>query len=167
MICSCGPRYQHQTIASVFSGTIRCAHEQLPCPYYLQSVQCLLITHHGWIFFRWFVQQTTNPFFVSSVLFTDEVTYGRDSITNFHNQHQQNPCGAIHDRHQLRLRISVWAGIVGDCLVGSHILPQCLTGNVDRDFLLNGLPQVLELVPLAVRAWFMHDGAPARFSWPV
>ena len=49
----------------------------------------------------------------------------------------------------------------------SHILAQCLTGNVDWDFLLNGLPQVLELVPLAVRVWFMHDGAPAHFSRPV
>lgn len=46
-------------------------------------------------------------------------------------------------------------------------MPQCLAGNVDRDFLLNGLPQVLELVPLAVRAWFMNDRAPARFSRPV
>jgi hypothetical protein len=95
--------------------------------------------------------------------------FDRDGITNF-NQHQcarGNPYGTIHDRHQLQVRISVWAGIVGDCLVGSHILPQCLTGNVDRDFLLNGLPQVLELVPLAVRAWYMRDGAPARFSRPV
>jgi len=107
-------------------------------------------------FCQWFVQQTTIPFFVSSLLFTDEVTYGRDGITNFHNQHQragENPCGAVHDRPQLQVRISVWAGIVGDCLVGSHILPQFLTENVDRDFLLNGLPHVLENVALAVRAW--------------
>jgi hypothetical protein len=60
----------------------------------------------------------------------------------------------------------VWAGIVGDCLVGPHVLPHRLTGTHYRDFLLHDLPKLLEDVPLAVRArmWYMHDGAPAHFS---
>jgi hypothetical protein len=38
-----------------------------------------------------------------------------------------------------------------------------------RDFLLHDLPQLLEIVPLAVRArmWYMRDGAPAHFSCAV
>jgi hypothetical protein len=60
----------------------------------------------------------------------------------------------------------VWAGIVGDCLVGPHVLPHRLTGNHYRDFLLHNLPNLLEDVPLAVRArmWYMHDGTPTYFS---
>jgi hypothetical protein len=35
-----------------------------------------------------FFQQTANPLFVSSMLITDEATFGRDGIGNFDNQHQ-------------------------------------------------------------------------------
>jgi hypothetical protein len=46
----------------------------------------------------------------------------------------------------------MWAGIVGECLVGLHILPHQLAGNHYQDFLLYDLPKLLEDVPLAVRA---------------
>jgi hypothetical protein len=60
----------------------------------------------------------------------------------------------------------MWAGIVGDCLVGPHVLSHRLKGNHYRDFLLHDLPKLPEDVPLAVRArmWYIHDGVPARFS---
>jgi hypothetical protein len=40
------------------------------------------------------------------------------------------------------------AGIVGDCLVGPHVLPHRFTGNHYRDFLSHDLPKLLEAVPL-------------------
>jgi hypothetical protein len=89
------------------------------------------------------------------VLFTDEATFGRHGITNFLNQHQwaeENPRGTFHARHQQHFRVNVWAGIVGDCLVGPRVLPRH-TGNVCSDFFLNVLPRLLENVPLAVRVW--------------
>jgi hypothetical protein len=55
----------------------------------------------------------------------------------------------------------VWASTVGDRLVGPHVFQQCQTDNVYSDFCLNGLPRLLKNVPLAVGAWFMHDGAAA------
>jgi hypothetical protein len=60
----------------------------------------------------------------------------------------------------------VWAGIVGDYLVGPHVLPHRLTGKHYRDFLLRDLPELLQDVQLAARArmWYVHDGAPAHFS---
>jgi hypothetical protein len=60
----------------------------------------------------------------------------------------------------------VWEGIIGDVLVGSHVLPQRLTGNSYRHFLENDLPTLLEDLPLVIRAhmWFMHDGDPPHFS---
>jgi hypothetical protein len=57
-------------------------------------------------------------------------------------------------------------GIVGDCLVGPHDLPHRPTGNHYRDFLLRGLPKLLEDVPLAVsaRMRYMHNSVPCCAS---
>ncbi|KAJ4431746.1 hypothetical protein ANN_20350 [Periplaneta americana] len=99
-----------------------------------------------------------------------EATFGRDGITNFHNEHvwaDRNPRAVFQARHQQQFRINVWAGIVGDCLVGPYVLPARLTGAIYRDFIQNTLPKLLhEDVPLNIRQnmWFMHDGAPAHFS---
>jgi hypothetical protein len=51
-------------------------------------------------------------------------------------------------------------------VVGLHVLSLRLTGNHYRDFLSNDLPDVLEDVPLAVRArmWYMHISGSAHFS---
>jgi hypothetical protein len=68
--------------------------------------------------------------------------------------------------HQQQFSVNVRAGIVGDCLVGPHVLPHRLTGNHYRDFLSYDLPKPLEGVPLAVRArmCYIHVGDPAYFS---
>jgi hypothetical protein len=55
-------------------------------------------------------------------------------------------------RHQQQFSSDVSAGIIGDCLVSPHLLPQRLTGNHYRDFLLHDPPELLEEVPLVVRA---------------
>jgi hypothetical protein len=62
--------------------------------------------------------------------------------------------------------INVWAGNVGDCLIGPRVLPHRLTASHYRDFLLHYLSELLEDVPLAVRArmWYMHDGVLAHLS---
>jgi hypothetical protein len=58
------------------------------------------------------------------VLFIDEARFGRDGIISIHNQHQwaeKNPHGVIHSSDQQQFSINVWAGIVGDWLVGPHV----------------------------------------------
>jgi hypothetical protein len=38
--------------------------------------------------YHWFLQEyVVNPFFVSSVPFTDKADFSRDGIINFHNNH--------------------------------------------------------------------------------
>jgi hypothetical protein len=56
--------------------------------------------------------------------------------------------------------------LVGERLVGPHILTHRLIDNDYRDNLSYDLPELMENVPLAVRApmWCMRDGAPARSS---
>jgi hypothetical protein len=60
-------------------------------------------------------------------------------------------------RNQCLLR-----GILSDQLSGLAVLPSRLTGAVCHCFLVNGLPVLLEHVPLHQRQhmWSMHDGAP-------
>lgn len=67
--------------------------------------------------------------------------------------------------HQYTFSLNVWAGIIGDHLLGPFFLPQTLNGDNYLHFLQNDLPNLLENVPLEIRGnmYFMHDGAPAHF----
>lgn len=93
------------------------------------------------------------------MFFTNEAAFGGDGITNVHSLHQwaeENPRGKIHARHQNHFRINVWAGTVGAGVVGPHILPQRLTGNLYRNFPLNGSQRLMEIVSCVVREWYMQ-----------
>ena len=97
----------------------RVLHENLLYRYHLQRVQGLSLAdfpapRH---FCEWFIQQCVNPNFGATVLFTDEASFQRDQIVNFHNQHvwaDVNPLATVEARHQERCSVNVWAGIVGD-----------------------------------------------------
>ncbi|KAJ4427463.1 hypothetical protein ANN_25110 [Periplaneta americana] len=121
-------------------------------------------------FCQWFLQQCgVNPNFPALVLFTDEAQFTRDGITNFHNQHvwaYENPRATVPSHHQVRFSLNMWAGIIGDRLVGPHVLVNRLTGQAYTNFLENTIPHVLEDTPLINRQHihFLHDGAPAHFS---
>jgi hypothetical protein len=89
-------------------------------------------------------------------------------VFNVHNSHlwaRDNP-HAIRERgYQVRFSISVWAGIVGDIVVGPYLLPDRLTAQRYRDFLETLLPGLLESVPLAVtQTWFQQDGTPEHYG---
>ncbi|KAJ4450283.1 hypothetical protein ANN_01703 [Periplaneta americana] len=121
-------------------------------------------------FCQWFLQQCgVNPNFPALVLFTDEAQFTRDGITNFHNQHvwaYENPRATVPCHHQVRFSLNMWTGIIGDRLVGPHVLVNRLTGQAYTNFLENTISHVLEDTPLINRQHihFLHDGAPAHFS---
>ncbi|KAJ4433205.1 hypothetical protein ANN_15462 [Periplaneta americana] len=112
-------------------------------PYHLQRVQALSPTDYPARvrFCQWFLQQCgVNPNFPTLVLFTDEAQYTRDGITNFHNQHvwaYENPRATVPSHHQVRFSLNMWAGIIGDRLVGPHVLVNRLTGQAYTNFLEN------------------------------
>ncbi|KAJ4446068.1 hypothetical protein ANN_12759 [Periplaneta americana] len=141
-------------------------------PYHLQRVQALSSADYPARvrFCQWFLQQCGgNPNFPALVLFTDEAQFTRDGITNFHNQHvwaYENPRATVPSHHQVRFSLNMWAGIIGDRLVGPHVLVNRLTGQAYTNFLENTIPHVLEDTPLINRQHihFLHDGAPAHFS---
>lgn len=146
-------------------------HEQLLYPYHVQRVQALRPQDpparlH---FCQWLLQRCgDDPHFISTILFTDEAGFHQDGIVNFHNNHVwagENPHAVVEGRRQHRFSINVWAGIIGDRLIGPHILPNRLTGARYLAFLVNDLSVLLDDVPYQQRLemWFMHDGAPAHF----
>ena len=91
--------------------------------------------------------------FLSSVLFTDEATFGHDGIITLHNRHlgaTDNPHRMVEVSHQQRFSINVWAGIIGNCLLEPVLLPQYLNGETYLAFLQKMLLPLLENVPLAI-----------------
>ncbi|EFN81251.1 hypothetical protein EAI_03982, partial [Harpegnathos saltator] len=109
--------------------------------------------------------------FEVSVLFTDGIKFTQDAIVNFHNQHlwtYENPHAVNQSRHQHQFSCNVWAGIIGDMLIGPVFLPFTLNGRDYTQFLETELSTLLQDVPLVTRTriWFMHNGAPAHFSRP-
>ncbi|KAJ4442662.1 hypothetical protein ANN_04251 [Periplaneta americana] len=122
------------------------------------------------LFCQWFLQQYgVNPNFPALVLFTHEAQFTRNGITNFHNQHvwaYENPRATVPTHHQVRFSLNMWVGIIGDRLVGPHVLVNRLTGQVYTNFLENTIPHVLEDTPLINRQHihFLHDGSLAHFS---
>lgn len=106
---------------------------------------------------------------ISSILFTDEAGFGHNGIFNLHNEHywcDENPHLVVEHGYQNKFAVNVWAGIIGDHLIGPHFFPQRLNGAIYLDFLRNQLPILLEDVPLGVRneMWLLHDGAPPHYA---
>lgn len=153
------------------SVVFRILKEQILYPYHLQRVQALMIRDFlpRVIFCQWLINMIGQaPQFLGNILFTDEASFSRDCIRNFHNNHlwaDENPHGFFEGNHQYQFSLNVWLGIIDNHLIGPHFLPQRLNGEA-YCHLLEQLPVLLEEVPLQIRQhlWFMHDGAPAHFS---
>lgn len=150
----------------------RILHDALLYPYHIQRVQALLPRDFPLRinFCTWYRNRlAANPRFDCVILFTDEASFSRNSIMNFHNNHvwaDENPHAIVETRFQVQFSLNVWGGIVGDHLIGPFFLPGRLTGESYLHFLRHELPLLLEDLPLLLRnqMWYMHDGAPAHFS---
>lgn len=150
----------------------RILHGMLLYPYHFQRVQALEERDFPvrLQFCNWLEEQRASvENFEQKILFTDEAGFTRNGIFNFHNNHEwtdENPHAMVQKAHQQQFSLNVWAGIIGGHLIGPVFLPQRLNGQIYTNFLGNELPQLLENLPLLLRAqmYFMHDGAPPHFS---
>lgn len=150
----------------------RTLKEQGLHPYHLQRVQALKQEDlpRRVRFCEWLLERNDqDPQFVENLLSTDEATFTRDGVFNSRNTHiwcDENP-HAIHEgRFQERFSVNVWAGMVGNYLVGPYVLPPRLTGDAYLNFLRTDFENFLDDVPLATRRnmWYLHDGAPAHHT---
>ena len=56
----------------------------------------------------------------------------------------ENPRCTRANAHQQCFTVNVWAGIIGDMLVGPYLLPERLDGNTYRIFLERVLPDLMK-----------------------
>lgn len=114
------------------------------------------------------MQETPN--FFEYVLFSDEATFHKNGNVNRHNLHYyatENPKFVRTVDHQHRWSLNVWAGIIGDRIVGPHFFDFNLNGDNYLNFLQNDFEDLVdELLPLEVirRLWIQQDGAPPHYS---
>jgi len=150
----------------------RVIKEELLRPYHVQKVQELLpLDANARLRFCRTIQErrANDQHFHKRILFTDEACFTRRGIINMHNEHEyayENPHAIRSSRFQHDFKINVWAGIIGNFLIGPVILPDRLSGASYLNFLENSLPELLEDLPLVLRGemWFLHDGAPPHYT---
>lgn len=139
-------------------------------PYHVQRVQALLPRDYAprVAFCREMLRRCRqDPNFFDCILWSDESSFRRLGVFNMHNLHfwaVENPRIRREDRFQYQFGINLWAGILGGRLIGPFELPARLNGDRYLEFLQQHLYDLLEDVPLDLRArmWLQHDGAPAH-----
>lgn len=113
-----------------------------------------------------------DPGFLNKILWTDESMFTREGIFNSRNQHlwqEDNPHAKRENSFQHKFSVNLWAGIIGNKLIGPVIFPNRLNSANYLNFLRNELYDLLEDVDLETRRtmWFQHDGCPAHFGLDV
>ncbi|KAJ8912097.1 hypothetical protein NQ315_012846, partial [Exocentrus adspersus] len=118
--------HQLQISKSQILRTLRNNHKHA---YHLQPVHHL---HPGdpeqrVRFCQWLLNSTQeNPDFLRKILWTDESTFTRRGITNYHNIHiwaGENPREIRPRSFQTEFSVNVWLGIFHDNVCGPHFLP--------------------------------------------
>jgi len=121
-------------------------HDENLFPYHLQQVQDLgeddCPSHNQMS--EWYMNQCNQiPNFAEKVLWTDESCFTREGPFNSRNSHiwnDVNPHGTYVNSYQRKFSVNIWAGIVGNVLLGPVLLPARLNGETYLAFHENVLP---------------------------
>jgi hypothetical protein len=102
-------------------------NDQLYPYHYFRSAHLFPDNHSLWMqFWEWLRHQHAADELFLQILWTDEACFTREGVLNVYNSHlwaQDNP-HAIRERgYEVRFSVSVWAGIIGDIVVGPNLLP--------------------------------------------
>lgn len=154
------------------SKILRTLHDDHRHAYHLQPVQDL---HPGDAekrirFCQWLLNSTEeNPDFLHKILWTDESSFTRRGVTNYHNIHiwaHQNPREIRPRSFQNEFSVNVWLGVIDGNVCGPHFLPPRLNSELFMEFLNNNLQDYLEDLPINLRyeSWIQLDGAPPHFG---
>lgn len=141
-------------------------------PYHLQPVQNLEPEDLGrrLAFSNWLLAQVNNNNdFLRRILWTDEATFTRNGVVNYHNLHvwdHENPHEIRPRSFQSEFKVNIWVGLIDNNLCGPHILPDRLNAGYFYQFLNNDLNNLMEEVPLWLRheGWIQLDGAPPHYG---
>lgn len=154
------------------SKVLRVLHKNHRKAFHLQPVQNL---HPGDAekrlnFCQWLLNSVERtPDFHHKVLWTDEASFTRRGVVNYHNLHvwaQENPHEIRPKSFQQEFSVNVWLGVIDDTLCGPHFLPPRLNAVSFHEFISNNMVDILDDVNIDVRheSWIQLDGAPAHFG---
>lgn len=118
---------------------------------------------------RWLINKiNTERNFLNKVLFSDEATFHKNGCVNRHNFHYYSD----HNEHlfrttsQYRWSLNVWAGIIGDYVIGPYFFDGTVNGAAFLNFLELDFRNLLQNVPQNYRngMWFQLDGATPHYQ---
>lgn len=115
------------------------------------------------------------PDFIEKVLFSDEATFYLNGHVNRQNCRywsDTNPHWMQEYRTQRPQKVNVWAGIIGNTIIGPYFFEENLTGALYLNFLQNTLiHELIRLFPDNLNPntvdntiWFQQDGAPPHYD---
>jgi len=70
---------------------------------------------------------------IVNILFTDEAHFTSDGVNNTKNSrllHHDNLHGTVESNNKHSFSVNVWCGVISDQLIGPHIFPQRLIGDI-------------------------------------
>ena len=112
------------------------------------------------------------PDFLNHVLWTDESGFTLIGIVNLHDLHiysDENSRLTCSASFQQRFRVNVWAGILGNALIGTFTIEDRMRGEDYLNFVEDVVMLMLNDMPLQSRRylWYQLNGAPVHFTLPV
>lgn len=139
-------------------------------PYKLTSVQELKEEDFGRRveFCHWLLEtHIADDTFITKLFTSDECVFYNDGNMNHHNCHywaRENPHWMQEGHTQRRWSVNVWAGIIGDYVIGPYFINGNVTANSYIHFLNNEFNEMLQILPPEIREtmWFQQDGHPAH-----
>lgn len=113
-------------------------------------------------------KNNTDPMFLRKVLFSDEATFLLNGHVNRQTCRywaQQNPHWMQEYHTQYPEKLNVWAGIIGNKIIGPYFFEETLTGPRYLEFLQHFLiPELHRLFPNRDDLWLQQDGAPPHYA---
>lgn len=146
----------------------RLLHKEMQHPFHYRKVQDLHQQDNAArvTFCRWLLEHQD-----ANILWTDECLFTRVGVYNVHNEHwwahrEHNPHVTKRHSFQVRFSLNVWAGIIGDQLLGPYFIDGHLTSATYLEMLQYVVEEMLEEVPLAVERnmYYQQDGAPPHYG---
>jgi hypothetical protein len=110
--------------------------------YHIQPVKSLQLADPQYqrAFTQWLLQQdSADPYFLSQVLLTDEVSFMQNDVLNGHNMptwSDENPYSIQETHFQYHFTVNTWARIIVIFLIGLYGLLPHLSGTYCFHFLV-------------------------------
>lgn len=108
-----------------------------------------------------------DPYFAHKIVFSDEATFCLNGQVNRHNCRiwsRDNPHWMEELHTQYPQKVNVWAGILGNNIIGPFFIEGALTGQKYLELLRESIVPAIEHNRNVGEIWYQHDGAPPHYS---